>query len=72
MTDLTDLAEQIVLDRMEYYGYPPGIARNAAAKMAVGAETGEYHRRFGCEPTEHGWECTPATPPHPDTQIGRR
>lgn len=52
------LAERLVVARMEYYGYPTGIVTAAAAKMAQGAERGEYHRRFGCELTEHGWDCT--------------
>lgn len=61
-----ELTEQLVVARMEYYGYPPGIVRTAGAKMAQGIEHGEYHRRFGCELTEHGWECT-----NPETEVSR-
>lgn len=56
-TPFEAIAERLTFERMEHYGYPPGVVRGAAAKMAQGADRGEYHRRSGCELTEHGWEC---------------
>jgi hypothetical protein len=65
-TRFEELAERLVLERMEFYGYPPGVVRGHAAKMAQGAERGEYHRRYGCELGEHGWECV-----DPETEQSR-